>query len=570
MLVPRMEETKQPTRGRARDAAAVLLVMGVVALAVLTPFFFKGNASGHDFDFHLASWMEVSRQWHEGVFYPRWAALANFGFGEPRFIFYPPLSWMLGAALSLVLPWKVVPAALFWVTLVLAGCSMYRLAREWLDERTAIAAGALFAANPYHLLMVYWRSDFAELLGSAVFPLLVLGILQLTRSPRRGVAMIAGFVAFIWLSNAPAGVIASYAAALMLVVVAFTEKSLRPLVYGGAAMALGIALAAFYILPAALEQSWVSIAQAVSSGLRPQENFLFTVTSDPEHTFFNFVASKVAVGMLVALGLGIISGRLVRQRSRTLWWMLMVLSFACVVLMVPVSSLLWTHVPKLRFVQFPWRWLFPLAVPMAAFVATAIARVRGGGRVILWAGAFGALALCGWLLERGTWWDSDGVADLQAAILERGTGYEGVDEYTPRESDNYDIDKRAPRVAELLSLEQKRSLQAPTIAIERWYSEHKAFTVTISRPATMILRLLNYPAWQIQRDGKVVEATSSPGTGQVLIAVPAGTSHIRLDFIRTPDRTWGGVLSALALVVTLLLSLRVAAWRPPGRVKTRC
>ena len=129
--------------------------------------------------------------------------------------------------------------------------------------------------------------------------------------------------------------------------------------------------------------------------------------------------------MLVALGLGIISGRQVRQRSRTLWWMLMVLSFACVMLMVPVTSVLWTYVPKLRFVQFPWRWLFPLAVPMAAFVATAIARVGSAGRIILWTGAFGALALCGWLLERGTWWDSDGVADLQAAILERGTGYEG-------------------------------------------------------------------------------------------------------------------------------------------------
>ena len=55
---------------------------------------------GHDFDFHLVSWFDAQQAGGTALFYPHWTPSANFGAGEPRFIFYPPLTWMLGAALG--------------------------------------------------------------------------------------------------------------------------------------------------------------------------------------------------------------------------------------------------------------------------------------------------------------------------------------------------------------------------------------------------------------------------------------------------------------------------------------
>src|SRR5207248_6735083 len=113
----------------------------------------------------------------------------------------------------------------------------------------------------------------------------------------------------------------------------------------------------------------------------------------------------VAVGVIVATAIAIFfSRRYIKQRSE-LWWLLLALAGASSFLMLPPSAFLWRHLPKLRFLQFPWRWLMPLDLALAFFIAAAISKIRAIWLFIVMLG----LVLAAAAIVRDTRWESRSV-----------------------------------------------------------------------------------------------------------------------------------------------------------------
>jgi len=526
---------------------APLFSITAAAFAVEIPFFFLGTPSGHDVEFHLYSWLEVLAQWKHGIIFPRWAALAHFGYGEPRLIFYPPASWTMGALLSSIFPWTLVSDIYIWLVLVAAGIAAFMLARQWLNRRDATFAAVLYAVNPYHLAIVYWRSAFAELLASSLLPLLILLLLRTEDKGRRVTVFLAAILAASWLINAPAAVMVHYSLGLLIVVIAWQRRSPRVVMAGSAAVVLGAALAAFYLLPAVYEQRWVNIAQAISPGSRPLDNFLFVHTTDADHDAFNRVISWIAVSeiFLTIVAAWFAPGWRTRARGSDVWYPLVVWGAASTLLMLSISNPLWTNLPKLRFMQFPWRWMLCLGIPFTLFTAVGVR--RWWVRVALYAAMLGVLAFV-WHHFQPPWWDNK--ADLREMQdnVATGVGYEGTDEYTPTGADPSGIDKDARRV----------SVNGPahaSIRVADWSAERKVFTAEMSDADNLVLHLFNYPAWRAQVNGRPVRIGTRAGTGQMLVPVQPGTNQIEVIFTRTWDRTAGGWISLVALLLTLI-SLR--------------
>jgi hypothetical protein len=435
-----------------------------------------------------------------------------------------------------------------------------------LPDRAALFGAVCYAANPNALLMIYFRSDYAELLASAFFPLLFLAAFQAsgilparTRSQLRTLAYFSATIAAVWLSNAPAGVLATYTAMLLFVWAAASEKSWRPLARGSAGLALGLGLAGFYLVPAAYEQRWVNIGQALSAGLLPSQNFLYTAINDPEHNFFNLIASTIAVITIGITGLAAIAARQhTAERSpqpipERLWQALIVMASAATLLMLRPTSILWQLLPQLRFVQFPWRWMSILSLPLAYFLAAAV--LRGRFRWVWITTVLAVFAGIATLLVRHTWWDPDDLPTLQEAVA-KGEGLEGTDEYDPIGDDRYNLPANAPRVQVLPAADTGAMPLNANIYIDRWTAEEKEIRVKSREPILLALRLVNYPAWQVDVNGEKITPARAEDSGQMIVPVPAGESRIVVRFIRTKDRIVGALLSALSLVVMLFLLRR--------------
>jgi len=515
-------------------------VVGGTAFALVVPFFFFGNASGHDFEFHVLSWMEVVSQWKQAIVYPRWAAFAHWGYGEARFLFYPPASWNLGAVLGSLLPWKMAPGAYIWLALSASGGSMFLLARRWLNRRDALFAAFFYAANPYYIVVVYWRSALAELLAGCLLPLLLLLVLRAEKDGARVIAPLSLLVAAAWLTNAPSAVMVNYSLALLIVISAILLRKPRLLVYGGAAVLLGAGLASFYLIPAAYEEKWVNIAEVLAPGLRPQDNFFFTWTNDADHNRFNLLVSLVGMAEVAALAGVIYLSR--KWKEGNIWWLLVAWSTAAALLMLPVTAVFWAYSPELRFVQLPWRWLLCLNVGFAMLVTMGLR--RWSSRILLCAAMLSVLWMV-WHQVQPPWWDTAADIEEMQDFIADGDGYEGTDEYVPKGVDPYELDKNRPKVA---TVSGDRAL----LNIEQWSAERKIFTAQVPRAEVLRLRLLNYPAWKVEVNGRTMKAGARPVTGELLVPVNPGMNQVRITFERTRDRSIGASVSAVSWVLLML------------------
>lgn len=593
-----------PSSDATRAQRRRSLLLATVLIAVL-PLAWRGTSCGQDFDFHLQSWLEVVSHWRHGILYPHWAASANYLAGEPRFVFYPPLSWIFGGLLSAILPWSWTPVAYTLIALLTAGFAFRKMASAWMPPDSATIAACLYVANPYMLFVVYERGALAELLAATWIPLLVLYALRDDPDrARTSVVPLAFTVAALWLTNLPAAVMGSYALAVLVAIAALQQRAnprnaLRLILRSALAVPLGLALAGFWLIPAIYEQRWVEIQRAVGPLMRVEDSFLFgyvPLPTSPQDRFDTIyhngvlqTVSWITIALIIVAAVASLWPRVARLRKKPrpsgrgpgslenvwpsgpgLFAPFTITATLIVFLQFPWSAPLWRHIPELQYLQFPWRWLLVLALIAAALTGLALRSEQTTRRAIASRGGAILLIACGMAtLSAIYFWqpcdDEDNITAQRAAFVTKG--FEGSDEYTLQGVDASTLagivsclsPSKGP-VLEVIADNTSDPGVSPTpipatVQTLAWTPERIAALVTTPRPGFAVLYRTDYPAWRITRNGAQIDHPTHRNDGLLVIPIAAGATRIDIRWRLTTDQWLGIVLSLIALAITLTLAI---------------
>jgi uncharacterized membrane protein len=123
--------------------ARFLAVVGAAVLAAGLPLLQLQQMSGHDTTEYLPRNVEFFRALADGQLVPRWAPDLDGGYGQPLFLFNPPLAYYVTALFHALGASLVGAEDLAILALLAAGVlGVYVLARDYLGRWGAVAAAA--------------------------------------------------------------------------------------------------------------------------------------------------------------------------------------------------------------------------------------------------------------------------------------------------------------------------------------------------------------------------------------------------------------------------------------------
>ena len=268
------------------------------------------------------------------------------------------------------------------------------------------------------------------------------------------------------------------------------------------------------------------------------------------------------------------------------WIVLAVIPVVVLFLQFSFSLPVWNVLPKMRFLQYPWRWALVVEAPMAIYFAAAGWPSCSAGRWL----RRGVAAVCACAFLAAAFFagraflrvcdEGDTVGDLLAAY-QGGGGLEGTDEYEPPGADHWKLATSLPDACLTADSDTVLGVAGPDDAIPVWRAEqgsceatataqvrepeHLRVSLNAPRAGFLVLRLVRYPAWRVMVNGRVMDpfhpadGAGPREDGLTAVPVPQGAVVVTADWTTTEDVVAGRALTCVALV------LLIGLWRVERR-----
>lgn len=328
----------------------------IVAISLL-PFVFilttRDLAHTHDGGVHLPRIAAYVKALLDGHFPVRWAGDLNYGYGLPLFNFIYQTPYFLASlfvlsGVSLVLSFKLILI----ISFILSGIFMYSFAKELLkDDAKALLVAVFYQFAPFRLIEIFTRGSIGSLYAYAFLPLVLYGI------TRKSFLITTASTALLIVSHNALSLI--FFSICLLFTFLFAKRKMF------FALFIGLALSAFYWIPAVLEHKYtygdLYMKNVYLDHFPPLLHFFIpNLTNNPD---LNTANISMQFGVFHALAIALSIFFLQKNKTKKLMLFSLFLVAISIFFMQPVSSFFWENLSLLRQFQFPWRLL---AIPVFA------------------------------------------------------------------------------------------------------------------------------------------------------------------------------------------------------------
>jgi hypothetical protein len=219
------------------------------------------------------------------------------------------------------------------------------------------------------------------------------------------------------------------------------------------------------------------------------------------------------------------------------------------IMMTAASQPLWSALPALSYLQFPWRYLMLISLSCAASAAVLLSKVRNEVVQI----AIVLVALVGQLSAARPQHSPKYQIPPEEMNIDDPLWSRTVSEKTAYFEDAYSpvaaSEPSAPGVGRWTVMSGRAVVQEVRVEDDQVVLD---VDVADSREGAIVsINSRVFPGWSARLDRSEAPAVSGSGTGFITVRVPPGRHRLEVEFRNTPIRSLGNLVSVCSLGVCL-------------------
>ncbi len=514
----------------------------------------------HD-DMQATRVMQMDKCLRDGQFPCRWVPDLGFGYGYPLYIFYSPLAYYVMEVFHLIgFSFIASVKIVFILSFIFAGASMFVLGQALWGNLGGLVSAMFYVYAPYRASDVYSRGAVGEFWALIFLPLILWSILNLIKNEKQKKSI-------IYLSLSVTGLLLSH----NLTIIAFTPiAALWTLVFlflyykKGIikkiilAVALGVGLSAFYLIPMIAEKSYVHIDSMTSGYFNYLAHFVSLKQlflnghwgyGSSELGPYDDLSFQIGVIHWLIVLISLVLAFIKKKRNkidRIIVVFLSIVFITAIALCHSKSTFIWQTITPMKYFQFPWRFL-TMAILSSSIIAgfpLKIIKNKRRARQLTALLIFLLIFFYSRFFSPSQW--------LNIKDQDKFSGENWKNQQTMSIFDYLPIFASAPPASPAPQEPQIIHGQANIINFQKGTNWQKG-EVDVSQPATIQLPLFFYPGFKLWLNQKETDFSYQNQLGLITFNLPSGRHQFLVKLTSTLDRKIGDTISLISILVLIYL-----------------